>query len=96
MKIIDEIIIHTTEHFDEKISAFENQTYFFKSNINKSVIVSKKILTELLNYQFYLMSNLTKDTEPLVSIISTLYNASRFINDTFNSVFNQNYENWEQ
>jgi glycosyltransferase involved in cell wall biosynthesis len=41
------------------------------------------------------MSNLTKDTEPLVSIISTLCNASRFINDTFNSVFKQNYENWE-
>ena len=41
------------------------------------------------------MSNITKDTEPLVSIISTLYNASRFINDTFNSVFKQNNEKRE-
>ena len=31
----------------------------------------------------------------LVSIITPVYNASRFIKDTAKSVFNQSYSNWE-
>lgn len=33
--------------------------------------------------------------ENLVSIITPVYNASRFINETAKSVFNQSYSNWE-
>ena len=33
--------------------------------------------------------------ENLVSIITPVYNATRFIKDTAKSVFNQSYSNWE-
>lgn len=33
--------------------------------------------------------------EPLVSIITPVYNAERFLSDTIKSVQNQTYKNWE-
>ena len=33
--------------------------------------------------------------EPLVSVITTLYNAEKFIIETLKSVYNQTYKNWE-
>lgn len=33
--------------------------------------------------------------EPLVSIITPVYNAESFLEDTFNSVMSQKYQNWE-
>lgn len=35
------------------------------------------------------------DTSPLVSVITPLYNAERFISETIKSVQNQTYTNWE-
>ena len=34
-------------------------------------------------------------TDPLVSIIITLYNRENYITDTIDSILNQTYENWE-
>ena len=36
-----------------------------------------------------------KKNKDLVSIIVPVYNASKFLNDTINTVLNQTYENWE-
>lgn len=36
-----------------------------------------------------------KDTKPLVSVITPVFNSSRFILDCINSVKGQTYENWE-
>ena len=36
-----------------------------------------------------------KKTEPLVSIITPAYNAEEFIVDTIQSVWTQDYQNWE-
>ena len=33
--------------------------------------------------------------EPLVSIITPLYNCEKYIDETIQSVINQTYENWE-
>ena len=32
---------------------------------------------------------------PLVSIITATYNSERFVLDTYNSIANQTYKNWE-
>jgi teichuronic acid biosynthesis glycosyltransferase TuaG len=43
------------------------------------------------------MTKLTKkDIQPLVSIITPLYNAAPFIAQTIASVQDQTYQNWEQ
>ena len=36
-----------------------------------------------------------KKNKVKVSIIVPVYNASKFLNDTINTVLNQTYENWE-